>query len=133
MAIIGLLGACDAHADLAPGTRPSPAFLEWLAVQGRQFTPAAVPAGAVAPEAVMRTVRDDFEQWAADGRTDPPIYGIVSCATPTCDMAGWPGERVAIWLIGFPDTPLSDGGTAWTVYDAETGDHIMADGPRFRP
>jgi hypothetical protein len=129
LAIMALLVACDALGEIAPGQRPSASFVAWLAAWGRQFTPATAPAGSAAPEEVLRAFRADFPQFAADQAADPPIYGIVSCADSRCDMAGWPGERVAIWLIGFPDTPVSSGGTAWAAVDSETGNLIIGDGP----
>jgi hypothetical protein len=36
---------------------------------------------------------------------------------------------VPIWLIGFPDAPVSSGGTAWAAVDPETGNLIIGDGP----
>jgi hypothetical protein len=129
VAIVALLVACGTLADRAAGPVPSESFLAWLAAWGRQFTPATAPAGSAAPDVVLREFRADFPQFGAYGRADPPIYGIVSCAEATCDMAGWPGERVPIWLIGFPDAPVSSGGTAWAAVDPETGNLIIGDGP----
>jgi hypothetical protein len=134
MAVIGLFGACDALAEVAPQPRPSATFLEWLGVQGQEFTPGDPPAGAVASEEVMEAFRTTFPRFAAAWRADAPIYGVVSCVDATCDPEGGVGrDTVAIWLIGFPDAPLSSGGTSWAAYDAETGEFIVGDGPRMRP
>ena len=129
IAIVGLLVACSALTDRAPAPQPSESFLAWLAAWGRQFTLADAPAGTAAPDVVLRTFLADFPQFAAYGRADPPIYGIVSCADATCDMAGWPAERVTIWLIGFPDASVRSGGTGWAAVDPETGNLITGDGP----
>ncbi len=127
-------GENRAGAARAPTTPiPTQSFRSYLAGYGQIFTPAAVPTtGVVDATSVVASLQaSGFPTKGA--RADPPIYGLVTCVDPAknCLNRGLvrPGHTLAIWWVGFSETPASDGGLAWATIDATTGEFINGDGP----
>lgn len=126
-------------ADLGGGARgpttpiPTESFRSYLAGYGQIFTPAAVPTkGVVDAKSVVESLQ--ASGFPAKGAlADPPIYGLVTCVDPAanCLKRGLvrPGQTLAIWWVGFSDTPASDHGLAWATVDAKTGEFINGDSP----
>ncbi len=101
-----------------------------LADYGEQFTSAPVPvSGVLAPEDVLETLELQSYPWdAADRSANPPIFGTVRCVVP--DRCLEQGD-VPVWLVEFPRAARANGGHAWAVVEAATGNLLFDD--RNRP
>ena len=112
---------------------PSASFVGWIEDFGQTFTPTQPPAGVVSPEAVVLKLRaEGFPPFAAGARMAPPIYGVVTCIEAArCRDQGLtaPCESLAVWVVDYPDTSGANGGTAWAMLEALTGEFISGDGP----
>jgi hypothetical protein len=107
----------------APFDRPTPAdFTSSLASYGQLFTPRPAP-----PDAA------DWHLGVPNGLYPAPVayatYGEVTCVDPSkhdnCSHGlAQPGQTLAIWVIGFVDTPAAKGCPMWATVDAKTGDFI---------
>lgn len=134
-ALLTLLLALVLAGCLPSAQVPPPAsFVSWLDDFGQVFTPADPPAGVISTTAVVQLLRGQgFPPFAAGARMAPPIYGVVTCVrAAACRDRGLvlaPGPGLAIWVVGYPDTPGGNGGTAWATVDARTGAFINGDGP----
>ncbi len=105
---------------------PSSAFRNYLAGYGQVFTPVAPPPGAADWHAAVLGRHS--------GTPAKAIYGTVSCVDPsncaTDRGLARPGQPIAIWYIGFADSPAAQGCVlSWATVDAHSGAFINGDGP----
>ena len=106
---------------------PSSDFSNYLAGYGQVFTPVDPPPGAADWHAAVRG------QPFPGGTVEKAMYGTVSCVDPSknCATRGLarPGQPIAIWYIGFADSPAAPGCDLWATVDAHSGDFINGNGP----
>ena len=127
--VLALVVACS-----PPATAPPQSFVEYLDDWGQQFVPVAAPPGRVVPpETVVQNLqRDGFPPFAKDRTVDAPVLGVVRCGVGQCRLDRGlvsEGPDKLFWVVGFPNTPGANGGTAWAVVDARTGGFVVGDGP----
>ena len=122
-----------ANLGLQPAALP-PNLDETLERCGEVFTPMIAPPGIVTAEAVVQRLRSGgFPPFAPpNSRVATPVYGVLADGKPSeCRGDGFtrPGEQLAIWLVVWPDVSGGNGGQAWAIVDARTGEFIVGDGP----
>ena len=110
------------------GTATPADFTAYLEDFGNHFTPRPVPPDAADWHAGLPVDLYPWKQVAS------ATYGEVTCVDPSkhdnCSHGlAQPGQTLAIWVIGFVDTPKAEGCPMWMTVDAKTGDIINATGP----
>ena len=121
-----------------PQPEPSRALQLTLAEWGLQFTPAPVPeSGVVSADDVLRFLhRVGAPPDAADRTADPPVFGTMRCVIrEECldgPLADPQREPIPVWVVEFPRAPRPDGGHAWVVAEAATGDLMWDDRSRLQ-
>jgi hypothetical protein len=119
-----------------PAAEPPRSFVDYLENNGQQFVTVPDPGRKVVPpEVVVQNLqRDRFPPFVKDWTADLPVLGVVRCVSVPCQPDGElvvkePGRQRLIWVVGFPDEPGANGGTAWAIVDAVTGQPMIGDGP----
>jgi hypothetical protein len=125
------LGAC-AGLPIGPASLP-PNLADQLDACGEAFTPMLPPPDAVSgTEVVQRLHSQGFPPFAPPGaRSAAPVYGVLDNSGPTCRHGGLvpDGGSLEIWIVVWPDVSGGNGGQAWAIVDASTGEMIVGDGP----
>ena len=129
---LGVASAVLAVACAVVETEPSPNPVQRdLAEWGQEFTPAP------APETGVRVIRQadvlehlqGFPQDRVNRVANLPVFGTVRCVVPAkCPHAldGPPSlEPISVWLVEFPNVPRAEGGHAWAMVEAETGNMVF--------
>ena len=130
------LAACAA---LPIGSTPLPPNLaEQLDSCGEVFSAMLPPPDLPPPdtlsgtEVVQRLRSQGFPPFAPPGaRAAPPVYGVLANGGPSCRHGGFvpDGDSLEIWIVVWPEVSGANGGQAWAIVDASTGDMIVGDGP----
>ena len=113
----------------APFERAVPAdFTSQQEAFGNRFTPQPVPPDVADWHSGLPPDLYPWKQVAS------ATYGEVTCVDPSkhenCSHGMVQlGQTLAIWVIGFVDTPKAGGCPMWMTVDAKTGDFINGFGP----
>jgi hypothetical protein len=96
-----------------------------LAQWGQEFTPGRAPDTGVVPRAAVLGHIEGFPEDALNPVATEPVFGTIRCVI-VAKCPGPPGETPAlgpiqVWLVEFPNVPRGNGGHAWAVVDAATG------------